>query len=174
MRREQAAAPEPEIAPPFSLEMEQTAIGALMFQDAKAVERAMTMLHPRHFYRRLHADIFHAARRVMSRSRDAAKVDFICIYEELRALGKTDSETFAYLQACVDICPSSANIDSYIRVLLDKSKLRHYLALGRKIEQETTANDADAAHLHAAIHNALQAINTHGWCDLDAIFIKGK
>lgn len=174
MRHEKQVRPEPETTPPCSLETEQTVIGGLMFQDVKSAETALSKLHPRHFYRRLHADIFHAARRVYHRTRDAAKVDFICIFEELRGMGKTDSETFAYLTACVDICPGAANMDSYVRIMLDKSRLRHLLALGRKMEQEATKPDADATRLHGYAQNALQAIQTHGWCDLDAIFTGGK
>lgn len=165
---------DPAIAPPNSLEMEQSAIGALLFTEDVAIERGVSLLHPRHFYRRMHADMFQAVRRIMHRHRDASRVDFVCVYEELRAMGKAGADTFEYLRACVDICPSAVNIESYIRVVIAKSKLRHQLALGQRLEYEIHQPDADPTFLHNATQNATNAINTHGWCDLDAIFTRGK
>ena len=175
-----------EIAPPHSIEMEQCAIGAMLMLNTDATTRGMALLDANHFHRPLHKTIMRAIRRIVDRRRDDAYVarilrviDIVFVQEELRVMGEMKTaddgdKWFLYLHHCIDQCPSAANIDAYISVVIAKSKLRYQLRLGRLLQGEIARPDADPAHLHAATQNALNAINTHGWCDLAAIFTREK
>lgn len=170
---------------PRAPEMERAALGAMMMLQDAPITKAMRRLHPRHFgfdpfgAPVLNAKVFIAITRLekarqTNRHTPLRSIDLLSVHEELRRMGAGETGVLAYLRACVDECPSAANIDYYISHVIEKSRLRHLFALGEALQGATSAPDADAARLQNIASNALAAINAHGWCDLKAIFEKEK
>lgn len=162
---------------PYSLEMEAAAIGAMLLLDDGAVTRGMKMLHRNHFYNSLLLNVFDAIAQLMRKReikarQDLQHIDIVSVAEQMKRNG-TEVNT-CQLTACIEACPSSANIEYYISKVIEYSRLRYQRRLAEKVEEMASLPDAEAEQIRNAANNALQAISTHGWCDLKAIFDQKK
>lgn len=185
MTRPPRGRPEPDKPTPKSVECENCAIGAMLMLCDGSVTKGVRALHVKHFSVPDNATVFDAIskverRRQMQPEGTLKHLDIISVSEQLRAMGRLQTVEkdggipYAYLRACVDLCPSAENIDYYIGVVIEKSRLRYLAKLGERMSRAILEPGADSNFLYVAGQNALQAINAHGWCDLDAIFQQNK
>ncbi len=87
-----------------------------------AMARVPQLLAAEDFYRGLHQKIYQAALRLFERGKS---IDIETVAEELRRQDQlNDVGGKEYLSALVDVCPSSARIEVYARVVREKSELR--------------------------------------------------
>ncbi len=110
---------------PNSVEAEISVLGA-MLQDSAAVLRAIERLKPEDFYQAPHREIYSA---MLEMNGKGMQPDLITVREELARRGTLDgSGGIAYLARLVDEVPTTANVDAYITIVLEKSTLRHLIA----------------------------------------------
>lgn len=113
---------------PQSLEAEQSTLGAMMM-ERDAIKRAIDLLQAEDFYRESHRVIFAVIIDLYGKDEP---VDFITVSEELRRRGHYDEVGgMAYLVALTEACPSSSNVESYARVVIERSVAR---AMLREVE----------------------------------------
>lgn len=115
---------------PQSLEAEQSTLGAMML-ERDAIARAVEILTADDFYRENHRKIYRAILNLFDKGEP---VDLITIVEELRRKGQLEEVAgAAYLTALIEACPSSANVESYAKVVSEKSILRQLLTASEQI-----------------------------------------
>ncbi len=114
------------LAPPHSIEAEQSVLGGLLLDNA-AWDRLGGILKEVDFYRFEYRLIFHHIVRLVAASKPA---DVITVFESLQASGKADESGGAeYLNALVRNTPSAANIRHYAQIIRDRSILRQLITV---------------------------------------------
>lgn len=128
------------LVPPNSIEAEQALLGSMMI-ESQAVYRAVSIVKTVDFYRPTHGHIFDV---VVFLTRQGQPVDIVTVQEELRSRGQLDEVGGTqYLMALLDSVPTAANVESYARIVKDKSTLRRVEAIGRQIQAAAHQTDVD-------------------------------
>ncbi|MFY9603760.1 MAG: replicative DNA helicase [bacterium] len=138
--------------PPFSLEAEQSVLGA-MFLEREAVLVAAEILQPEDFYRDAHRYIFEAILELEEKGRPA---DLVTVTEALRQQGRLeDVGGLAYVTTLAQSVPTAANVEYYARIVEEKSILRRLIREATRIVQNSYEATDEAA---AILDEAEQAI----------------
>jgi hypothetical protein len=128
--------PQSQPLAPHNLEAEQSLIGA-MLREHQAVETATATLTAADFYHQTHRIIFDC---ITAMHRRGDTTDFITVGEELRRqdqLGDDSGQvSAAYLQGCIEACPSAANIEAYAKIVRELSHKRQVLILTAKARDQ--------------------------------------
>ncbi|MEI7152617.1 MULTISPECIES: SPI-7-type island replicative DNA helicase [Pectobacterium] len=120
---------------PFSLEAEQSVIGALMLENNRwddVVERIVAG----DFYNRAHQQIFKAMQRLVE---SGQPIDLITLSESIEKAPNNLFESiggFAYLAELAKNTPSAANTNAYAEIVRDRSQARQLISLGKKISAD--------------------------------------
>jgi replicative DNA helicase len=116
-----------------------------MLMERDAIARTIELLTADDFYREIHRKIFNAVVSLFDRGEP---VDLITVVEELRKRSSLeDVGGTAYLTALIEACPSSANVDSYAKVVSEKSVLRQLLRASEEIAGWAYTDSADVNDL---------------------------
>lgn len=115
---------------PYSLEAEQSVLGAVLLEPAVLTE-LLDVLRPDYFYLAQHREIFSAMVRMFSASET---IDFVTLLDALKATGTYDEAGGkAYLLSLLEMVPSAANAMAYARIVEDKYFLRSLITVSREI-----------------------------------------
>ncbi len=115
---------------PQSLEAEQSTLGAMMM-ERDAIARAIEILSEDDFYRELNKKIFTI---IITLFDKGEPVDLITVAEDLRRRNQLEEVGgAAYLTALIEACPSAANVESYAKVIAEKSVQRQLLKATEQI-----------------------------------------
>lgn len=127
---------------PYSIEAEQTVIGALLLSP-DSISTALKYLKPESFYHTQHREIFSIILRMFS---NGVPADVITVINESVAAGvfETSAMAKAYLTGIMENVPSVANLDSYCMIVEDKYLLRALITASRDII-ETAAEGSEKA-----------------------------
>ncbi len=131
---------------PYDLEAEQAVLGAILY-DNDVLSHILGHLEASSFYDIKHKNIF----RAMLELQDSGQpIDEILIGEQLKITGDLEtSGGYLYLNELIDIVPHVENIESYVKLVHDKSLLRELVATTQKIAKSSTTYGADVANLIA-------------------------
>ncbi len=116
--------------PPYSINAEQSVIGALML-DKQSWDKVADMLIEEDFYRRDHQLIYRGIRILAEKQ---SPLDVITLSESLEQLGWLEEcGGLAYLATLAKETPSAANIEAYANIVREKSILRQLIHSGSEI-----------------------------------------
>lgn len=116
--------------PPYSLEAEQSVLGALMLQN-EAWDKIAGMLSEGDFYRKDHRLIFRAIATLAEKDEPR---DVLTLHEWLQCQGVgEDAGGLAYLGTMANETGSAANIVAYARVVRDRAVMRELIGVGAAI-----------------------------------------
>ncbi len=116
--------------PPQDIEAEQAVIGS-MLTDQDAVIAAIEVLKAEDFYREDNKLIFDAILNIYNR---AEPIDIITLKSELSSMGKLDAVGgLEYIAQLPDKVPTTANVERYIKIVEEKSMLRHLVKTANEI-----------------------------------------
>lgn len=119
--------------PPHDLDTEAALLGAIVV-DPKALDTALEILKPEHFYAGAHGLIF-AACRDLERERRA--VDVIQVGAKLRTEQRLEQiGGMGYLAQLLDVAPSTINVADYARTVHEKWLMREMIATCQRIAAE--------------------------------------
>ena len=119
--------------PPQSLEAEEAVLGA-MLTSKDAVSRALEIVLPEHFYKDAHRRIFEAMHDLFNQGEP---VDAVSVINELKKRKQLDSSGGAYfITGLSDSVPTTANIEHYARIVLEKSSLRGLIDLAADLSSD--------------------------------------
>ena len=119
--------------PPNSLEAERSVLGA-MLQDPRAVDKAMERLSEEDFYQPQHREIFRCMQALNQAHRP---IDLVTMDAELSRRGSLEGVGGdAYLMELEQFVPTTANVQAYIGIVLEKSTLRNLIGATQTIQQE--------------------------------------
>jgi replicative DNA helicase len=117
--------------PPNSIEAESAVLSALLL-DPEALARVPDLTADS-FYRHEHAEVFRAIHALASAGKS---IDTITVYEQLEAIGKSESTGgLPYLNSLAAYMPSAANIRRYAEIVREKAVLRRLVSAADEIAQ---------------------------------------
>lgn len=152
------------------IESERSVLGA-MLRSSTAVNTATERLRPEDFSDPAHREIFSC---MLALALGSKKVDLVTLDAELTRRGKLDF--IGGPQKLVEVSqsvPSAANVNAYIDIVLEKSKLRGVLAIAEAITRRANKDDADADKLIELIEGACKDITDRtrrqdeGWITIE-------
>ena len=110
--------------PPHSLEAEQAVLGAVLL-DWTAMSELVSRMRPEHFYSIQNQTIFQALLKLFNKN---VKGDTLSLINELNIEQNLEKAGgTAYIASLTDTVPSSANIDYYSDIVLDRSVRRELI-----------------------------------------------
>ena len=116
--------------PPHDIEAEQAILGS-MLTDRDAVISALEKLKEDDFYREDNKEIFSAIFNLYSKS---LPVDIVTVKSELVEMGSFERVGgFEYLASLPDRVPTTANVDRYIKIVQEKSMMRHLIGMSNEL-----------------------------------------
>ena len=130
----------PLISMPQNIEAEQSIIGSMLI-DKSAITAVVEALKIEDFYRDNHKIIFKAIRELY---RKDIPVDMITLIEHLRATGQLDEAGgISYITEISASIVSTANLNSYIKIVEDKSILRRLIKSATEIIETSYSKQND-------------------------------
>ncbi len=127
---------------PHNLEAERSVLGAILIHN-EAFNQAAEFLKPHDFYRDAHRRIF---QKMVALSERGGAIDLVTLKEDLARSGELEEVGGpAYIASLVDGVPRSTNVDSYARIIKEKSALRDLIFSANKILATAYEAEQDAA-----------------------------
>ena len=130
---------------PYSLEAEQSVLGAMLL-DAACVPQVMELVRPEYFYRRQHQDLFAAMIRMFTMGEN---IDVVTVLEAARRekIFQSAEDAKIYLTQLAQVVPTTANVEAYAVIVQEKYYLRSLITAGREVVENAMDPQADAAQL---------------------------
>ena len=155
---------------PQSLEAEQAVLGS-MLTNKEAVAKVLQWLSPEHFYKDAHSKIFSI---MIGLFHDSEPIDTISVVDKLKKNKELESVGGAYyITGLVEAVPTTANVESYAKIVLEKALLRQLILLSHDLaskaydDREGVDDILDSAE--RAIFNITQKRLKGGFVHLDPI-----
>ncbi len=129
-RKEDQSEPGPSTPPFFSLEAEQSLVGALLL-DNGAFSKIAGIVNSDHFYRDDHRRIFQHIVRIIESGEGA---DVATVFASIEASNEVDQTGgLAYLGDIANNTPSAANILTYARIVRERALMRSLADYAEKV-----------------------------------------
>jgi len=126
--------------PPHSSEAEQGALGAILLENG-ALNRALEIVRPGDFYEARNRLIFEA---MISLAERGEPVDLVTVTEHLRQKDKLESAGgVAYIGSLTEAAPTARHVETYARIIREKSLLRELISVTGEINAGAYENPAD-------------------------------
>ncbi len=130
--------------PPQAIDLEEAVLGAMMV-DKKGLDEVIDILSPEVFYKPQHQTIFQAIQTLFNNSQP---VDLLTIANQLKSDGELDKAGGDYyLIQLTQKVSSSAHIEHYSRVILQKFILRKLIEVSSTIIEESYEETTDVFDL---------------------------
>ena len=159
---------------PYSLEAEQTVLGALLL-DPQVLSTVMEYIRPESFYREQHREIFTIILRMFS---NGQATDIITVMNEAVAMGVFETTAMAktYLKGIMENVPSVSNIKSYCKIVEDKYYTRALINASKEIIEMATEGATEAKVLldsaEQKIYDIRQGNDAKGLAKIDEVVIE--
>ncbi len=150
---------------PYSLEAEQTVLGAILI-DSEVISGVLETVKPDMFYIDQHRALFNIM--VQMFAAGTTKADVVTVLNEAvsQHIFETAAEGRNYLGNLVNMVPSVSNIDSYCKIVSDKFYIRSLMQTARNIISDIQSGETDASVLldsaEQRIYDIRQGRNTTG------------
>lgn len=158
--------------PPNDTLAEQAVLGSMLV-DKKAVIESIELLKAEDFYREDHKEIYASMLDIYGRGEP---IDFLTVKENLKSRGmleKVGSET--YLSKLIDSVPTTSNIESYVKIVEEKSTLRSLIFAANDViaygYAETEEVDRIIEMTEKRIFDVLQNRNTRGYASIKDVLV---
>ncbi len=136
----------PDQPMPFSLEAEQSVLGAILMDSEATLPEVMDVLpRPEFFYNRVNQQVYSA---MLELTTLGQPVDFITVLEKVRENPDFDPDTGKpYLAQLADLVPSLSNVGVYARIVRDKYDVRTLMEAARGILADAADPTAESSML---------------------------
>ena len=104
---------------PYSLDAEQSVLGAILLDGNANMPKASAKLHPEHFYVKVHTDIYTVMMQMFAASDN---IDVVTVLENCMKnnVFESQEEGRNYLVKLMETVPSISSVDRYIEIVEDK------------------------------------------------------
>ena len=132
-------------AMPYSLEAEQSVLGALLL-DPKCIQTVMELLKPEYFYRPQHQDLYAVIVRMFTVGEN---IDIVTVLENARRekIFETPEDARIYLAQLAQVVPTTSNVQAYAAIVQEKYYLRSLISVSREVVDNAFDPQADAMEL---------------------------
>ncbi len=158
---------------PHSIEAEQSVIGAVI-ADPSVISTVLELVKPEYFYSPQHKELFRIIQTLFT---GTTPVDIVTVLNEAekRHIFETAADGRRYLSEIANILPSTANVESYCKIVADKYLVRQLAAAARSILEDVQSGEHDSQLLLDAaeqkIYDIRQGRDVNGLVPLgDAIY----
>ncbi|MEG1008630.1 MAG: replicative DNA helicase [Clostridia bacterium] len=157
---------------PNDVQAEQAVLGSMLV-DSDAVVSAMETLVPEDFYRNDNKEIFSSMYDVYKQGKH---IDMITIKEQLVFRGTLEQiGNIEYISSLTDNIPTTSNIDSYVKIVEEKSTLRKLIKTANDIIKMgysgTEEVDSIIEETERKIFEVLQNRNSRSYTEIKDILI---
>jgi replicative DNA helicase len=157
---------------PNDITAEQAVLGSMLV-DKDAVVTAIEALKPDDFYREDNKEIFSAMYDIYNSGRH---IDMITVKDELVLRGSLEKVgNLEYLSLLIDSVPTTSNIESYVKIVEEKSTMRNLIKAANDILKMTYSGteevDTIIEQAEKQIFDVLQNRNSRGYASLKEILI---
>ena len=130
---------------PHSVEAEQSMLGAILL-DPGCISTALEYIKSDSFYLKQHQQLFSL---MISMFSTAKSIDYVTVLNEAVAAQIFDSEQSAkvYLAQLMELVPSTANVESYCRIVQERHYLRSLMQVAHEIIDSVNESQGDAKNL---------------------------
>ncbi len=130
---------------PHNIEAEQSILGAILL-DPTCISTVLEYIKSDSFYLRQHQQLFSL---IISMFSTARAIDYITVLNEAVSAKIFDSEQSAkvYLAQLMDLVPTTANVESYCRIVQERSYLRSLIQVAHEIIDNVNESQGDAKNL---------------------------
>ena len=129
---------------PFSLEAEQSVLGAVLI-DPEKINEIAGVIKSDDFYLEEHRSIYLAMQDLYLQNRE---IDLVTLIDMLVQRGVYDENASkSYIKLIAEVVPSAANIKDYAKIVRDKSMLRKLAEAGQDIVDSAYAAQGDVAYI---------------------------
>ncbi len=138
------ASPAEQLPIPWDGKAEAAVLGAFLFAPGRVGDLIANKLTPEDFYSERHRVIF---AQLLALSNQQGDIDTLTVASGLEASGRlSKAGGSAYLNELVTNVPTTAHVESHIRIVKQKSQLRHAMNVAREVLFESTqpVEDVDA------------------------------
>ena len=130
---------------PFSLEAEQSVLGAILLEPSCLSTVVDLLPGPQYFYAVNNRMIYGA---MLDMFTLGLPVDFVTVLEQLKENRNFDEATGkVYLTQLAQLVPSISHVESYAKIVRDKYDLRTLMQAARNILSDASAGEQDASLL---------------------------
>lgn len=130
---------------PFSMEAEQSTLGAILIQPAECFEAIGNFLSSDDFYIEEHRCIYTALVDMYANSRT---IDIVTLVNALVESGHRDQSTgLQYIKQIAEMVPSAANVKDYARIVHNKSLLRRLIDAAEEVTEMAYSEEGDVAQI---------------------------
>ncbi|MCL2055514.1 MAG: replicative DNA helicase [Oscillospiraceae bacterium] len=160
--------------PPYSLEAEQTVIGAVLI-DPEVLSTVITHVKPESFYVAKHRDLFAIILRQFALGTDT---DVITVLNEAvrEDIFESSASGKEYLAALAQTVPTTKNIESYCKIVEEKYCLRQLITAARDIIDMCADGSEPASTLldfaEQKIYDIRQGKDVDGLTKIDEVIIE--
>ncbi len=141
---------------PYSLEAEQSVLGALLIDPEKMSEIA-DLLTPQDFYIEKNGAIYEIMSRMFLTGRD---IDLVTLIEEMRREGIFDeTESKVYIMQLAEFVPTAANIKNYAKIVWEKARLRALINASSDIAAMCVEGQEDFSTIIEASEQKIYEVN---------------
>lgn len=149
----------PEVAPPKSLDAEQTVLGSVLI-DRNALFSVGAILEPDNFFNEYHKKIFEAMLAIADRGQS---IDLLTLADELdRRDSLEEIGGRSYLALLPQVVVSPENVDFHARIVRRKWQLRALINASRETVQDALSEHDDVDRILDAAEQRLFAITGDG------------
>ena len=136
---------QPGMQMPFSLEAEQSVLGAVLL-DPECLSVVAEILPRAEYFYAVNNQLIYGA--MLEMFTLGQPVDFVTVLEKLRDVKEFDRETGrVYLAQLAQLVPSISRVDVYAGIVRDKYDLRVLMQAARSILDDASAGSEDSALL---------------------------
>ncbi|MGN0622907.1 MAG: replicative DNA helicase [Oscillospiraceae bacterium] len=158
---------------PYSLEAEQAVLGGVLL-DPSVLPKVIEILRPDYFYRPQHQQLFAIMMRMFTTSQTE---DIITVIDEAVTMGvfETSAMAKAYLTGMMEGVPSTANIESYCKIIEEKYHIRALVNVANEIIETANDGSVDAQTMldsaEQKIFDIRQGNEVQGLTRIDSVII---
>lgn len=144
--------------PPQSMEAEQATLGALML-DWGAMSEVVPILRPEHFYATANQIVYTA---MVSLFKQSVRGDVLSVANELTRTGQLEAAGGpAYVASLTDVVATSANIQYYVKIVLDKFQRRELIRVANEMIASAFDETHDSEQILAEAEKSVFALTEH-------------
>lgn len=142
--------------PPHSIEAEQAVLGALLL-DWGTMGEVVNFLRPERFYSLQNQIIYEG---LLSLFKQNIHGDILALINELTKLGKLEQAGgVAYISSLTDQVPSSANIEYYAKIVMDRSTRRELIKIASEMRSSAFEVSRESGDLLGEAEQKIFALN---------------
>tara|TARA_Y100001970_G_scaffold63029_1_gene80597 strand:+ start:4348 stop:5706 length:1359 start_codon:yes stop_codon:yes gene_type:complete len=141
---------------PHSDEAEQAVLGS-MLSSAKAVDKAFEKkLKSGHFYKNAHLLIYSAMEKLNKDNEPIDTVSVVDLLKKRKHLKKSGG--VYYISGLIEIVPTTAHVERYIKIVMEKSILRNLIFLANDISKEAYSDSQEVEDILETVQKSIFSI----------------